>query len=71
MKIPATKPVNFSLTLHYGKINMGAIHRKSPAWRVPEPQNLKTPDSSALRDTAHYLWFNSPTILPPSLAPLA
>lgn len=48
MKIPATKPVHFSFTLHYGKINIGAIHRKSPAWRVPEPQNLKKPDSSAL-----------------------
>lgn len=49
MKIPATKPVHFSFTLHYGKINTGAIHRKSPAWRVPEPQHLKKPDSSALR----------------------
>lgn len=48
MKIPATKPIHFSFTLHYGKINMGAIHRKSPAWRVPEPQNLKKTDSSAL-----------------------
>lgn len=47
MKIPATKPVHFSFTLHYGKINIGAIHRKS-AWRVPEPQNRKKPDSSAL-----------------------
>lgn len=48
MKIPATKPVHFSFTLHYGKINMGAIHRKSPAWRVPETQNVKKPDTSAL-----------------------
>lgn len=48
MKIPATKPVHFSFTLHYGKINMGSIHHKSPAWRVPEPQNLKEPGSLAL-----------------------
>lgn len=48
MKIPATKPVHFSFTLHYGKINIGTIHRKSPTWRVPEPQNRKKPDSSAL-----------------------
>jgi hypothetical protein len=41
MKIPATKSSHFSFTLHYGKINMGAIHRKSLAWRVPELQSQR------------------------------
>lgn len=70
MKIPATKPVHFSFTLHYGKINMGAIHHKS-AWRVPEPQNLKNPDSLALHvaePIAMVLFYH---ILPPRMAQVA
>lgn len=49
---------------------MGAIHHKS-AWRVPEPQNLKNPDSLALHvaePIAMVLFYH---ILPPRMAQVA
>jgi hypothetical protein len=75
MKIPATKPIHFSFTLHYGKINMGAIHRKSTAWRVPEPQNLKKRKKNLT--VQHSVWQNPLLmvlfyhLLPPRMAPPA
>lgn len=49
MKIPATKPVHFSLTLHYGKINIGNYSSQISCLAGAWAQTLRKPDSSAFR----------------------